>query len=353
MMKESLLNLDIPQLEEWFIQKKQPAFRVSQLLNWIYRKHSSGFDSMSDFPRNLREMLAHCFLIDDVAIEREFQSKDGTIKIRLLLQDSHSIETVLIPHEGHQTICVSSQAGCALGCRFCATASLGIIRNLKVSEILSQILIALRMLDSGVRSNIVFMGMGEPLLNSANVVSAINRLTDELAFGWAASRITVSTSGIIPELQRFLSLNLKVNIALSLNAADDKTRSRLMPVNHKYPIKQLVSLLKNHPYFTSQNPLMIEYIMLKGINDSEESALRLTKLFDRRTTRINLIPFNIHSEGRLKPSEPDQIETFRQILIDKGFTAIVRKSHGSDIHAACGQLAGFWETERKSGESGC
>jgi 23S rRNA (adenine2503-C2)-methyltransferase len=343
--KTSLLNLNPAELKEWFETTGHQAFHADQILSWIYEKGVFCFEDMSNLSKTLRQKLASQFIILDTELLRRFESQDGCLKQLLKLHDSRLIEVVYLPVESHYTLCLSSQVGCALGCRFCATGSMGIGRNLSVGEIISQVLEIQRDTSRREPGNIVFMGMGEPLLNSAHVLAAIERMTAPWGFGWSPRRITVSTAGIIPEIRRLGEAQLGINLAVSLNAADDRTRSRLMPINRKYPLKKLIQTLKEYPLKTKQQMITLEYILLKGINDSDDDAHKLTKLLARKRFKINLIAFNSTEGTRFKPSEQERILAFQQILSQAGLITRIRKSMGSDIAAACGQLAGQAEGE--------
>ncbi len=338
--KNSILELDQKRLEDWFKSLNQPTYRADQVLNWIFRKEVFSFDEMTNLSKQRRRELERNFKILALQIQEKYVSYDGTIRFLFQLDDGNTVETVYIPHESHYTLCISSQVGCALGCRFCATGRMGIVRNLTVSEILSEIFVARKHAPAEQRCNIVFMGMGEPLLNIGNVLKAIESLTNAWGFGWSPTRITVSTSGIIPEIVRLGKMNPGFKLAVSLNAADDRTRSRLMPINRKYPLKQLLKVLKEYPLKSRQDFITFEYILIKGINDQEASALKLVKILDRKRSKINLIPMNETEFSRYTPPDADRILSFRKILESGGFNVRIRQSRGADIQAACGQLAG-------------
>ena len=325
------------ELEEFFKKKDGAAFRGRQLFKWIWQKGSSSFKEMTDLPRGLREELSHsCFIYSLKPIKKNV-SQDGTIKWALGLLDGLVIETVAIPERDHFTLCISSQVGCAMGCLFCKTGTMGLKRNLEPSEIACQALFARKELskDLPVR-NIVFMGMGEPLANLENVLKAIEILTDHLGLSFSKRRITVSTSGIVPKIVE-LGKRTDVGLAISLHATTDRVRNRLMPINRRYPINELLSACKNYD-LPKRRRITFEYLLIKGINDSPDDARRLSRLLAEIPSKINLIPFNPVDGFDYAPPDFEKITEFQQILKSKGYTTIIRKSKGKDIGAACGQL---------------
>lgn len=336
----SILELDIEELQSWCTRKKQPAFRGRQVFDWLYQKNVTDFEQMTNVPESLRQLLSKAYVGLCTEITEYCRDADGTAKYLFRLKDNHRIESVYLPRNTDYTLCISSQVGCALGCRFCATGTMGIVRNLSVGEILSQV-IHIRQNDGlSSHGNIVFMGMGEPLLNLDAIIGAVERLTEPAALGWSPRRITVSTAGIVPEIRRLGERLPGINLAVSLNAADDRTRSRLMPINRKYPLKILMEALKAYPLPSRQHQITYEYIMLHRINDQMKDATHLIRLLDRRRDKINLIPFNPVPGSRFRCSEPESIRQFQKCLHDAGFTAMIRQSQGASIAAACGQLAG-------------
>lgn len=336
----SILDLDLQEIQEWLVRQGEPPYRAKQLTRWIYTEHVLDFESMTDLSKTIRSKLAQQFCITDAKIVQQRQHADGTTKFGIALEDGQPVETVYLPRDKRKTLCISSQAGCALGCKFCATGTLGIIRNLSSGEIISQLILARRYVDFMEHGNIVFMGMGEPLMNTVNVMKAITALTSDWGFGWSPRRITVSTAGIVPEIRRLGQARLGINLAVSLNAPDDRTRSRLMPINRKYPLKTLMNVLKDYPLQSGQQKITYEYILLRGINDSEDHARKLMKLLPKKRSKINLIPFNAIDGTRFHPSDPEKMVQFQNILSDSGYLVRIRKSQGQDIDAACGQLAG-------------
>jgi 23S rRNA (adenine2503-C2)-methyltransferase len=339
---KNILDYTRENLSLWFENKGMRPFRADQIFKWLYIRQADSFDEMTDLSKERRKELASFFYIPRLEIEDKMVSVDATEKFLFKLDDGLYIESVLIPVKDHYTLCVSSQVGCAQACRFCLTARNGLTRNLKVSEIVSQIrdirwYLMSKDIDPLKLSNIVFMGMGEPFANYQNVVDAIKIIADsDSGFKISPRHITVSTSGLIPEMDRF-GLDTTVNLALSLNATTDEVRTRLMPINRKYPLKQLLEACRRFT-MKPRNKITFEYILIKDLNDSKEDALRLISLLSPIRAKINLIPFNEYENSEFKRPDDKVINTFLQILLDKKFTAIIRKSKGKDILAACGQL---------------
>ncbi|MBU1342018.1 MAG: 23S rRNA (adenine(2503)-C(2))-methyltransferase RlmN [Proteobacteria bacterium] len=339
---ENLLDFTRDNLAVWLDGKGIRPFRAGQIFKWLYLQQADTFEQMTDLSKELRTLLFDHFYINRLALVEKQVSVDKTEKFLYRLEDGQHIESVLIPEKDHFTICVSSQAGCAQDCQFCLTAKGGFIRNLGVSEIVSQVRDARKYLmqkdiDPLKLSNIVFMGMGEPLVNYKNLVNAINILTDsDFGLKFSERRVTVSTSGIVPKITQ-LGLDTSVNLAVSLNATTDEKRSRLMPINKKYPLKQVLEACRTFK-MKPRKKITFEYILIKGVNDTKEDALRLVKLLAPIKAKVNLIPFNEYSESNFKRPSKQDISDFLQILLDQNLTAIIRKSKGDDILAACGQL---------------
>jgi len=336
--KTNILELTRDQLVFWLTDLKIASYRADQILKWIYLRQSDTFEGMTDLSKQIRELLSHHFTIhrlDNIRIET---SKDGTQKYLFRLKDDKHIESVLIPERDHYTLCISSQVGCAQDCRFCLTAAGGFERNLTAAEIIAQVRDVKNHRDDAERlSNIVFMGMGEPLANYKNLVSAIKVITDsDVGLGFSNRKVTVSTAGLIPKLST-LGYDTKVNLAISLNATDNETRNKLMPVNRKYPLELLLEACRNYPLAPGRR-ITFEYILIKGINDSQADAHRLAKLLRPIKAKINLIPFNTHEGCEYERPEEAVIDRFQEILIDRNHTVIIRHSKGRDISAACGQL---------------
>lgn len=342
--KINLLNFDRQGLEAFFTGMGEKAFRAPQVLKWLYQFGVDDFDAMSNLSKTLREQLKQQAEISLPEIVTEQHSDDGTIKWLLRLDSGNCIETVYIPEDKRGTLCISSQVGCALECSFCSTAQQGFNRNLTTAEIIGQVWIANRSLkciprEERVISNIVLMGMGEPLLNFDNVVRAMNIMLDDNAYGLSKRRVTISTSGVVPALERLKELS-DVSLAVSLHATNDELRNELVPINKKYPIKELLEACSKYIAGETKRKVTIEYVMLDGVNDKPEHARQLIKLLKTLPSKINLIPFNPFPNSGYATSTPEAVERFRNILVKAGLVTTVRKTRGDDIDAACGQLAG-------------
>ena len=349
--KANLLNFDRQAMADYFSALGEKPFRATQLLKWIYQFGVDDFNAMSNLSKSLREKLAAVAEIRLPEITAEQHSDDGTIKWLLRLDSGNSIETVFIPEGDRGTLCVSSQVGCALECSFCSTAQQGFNRNLTTAEIISQVVVANRSLkcipkNERVISNIVMMGMGEPLLNFDNVVRAINIMLDDNAYGLSKRRVTISTSGIVPALVRLKELT-DVTLAVSLHASNDELRNELVPINRKYPINELLEACQQYVAGETKRKVTIEYVMLDGVNDKPQHARELVKLLKNLPCKINLIPFNPFPLTRYKTSSDEAIERFRNILVKAGLVTTTRKTRGEDIDAACGQLAGKVQDKTK------
>ncbi len=315
-----------------------PAYRVTQVLAWVYRQGATDFRAMSDVPLALRSELSKNFtfpLLTPAAVAR---SADTTCKLLFQLDERAAIESVLIPDPPRLTLCISSQAGCGMGCTFCATARLGLRRNLTAVEIVGQVLAARAQLRPAERiSNLVFMGMGEPLANYAAVVEAIEMLTADWGPGLSARRITVSTVGLVPGMQQLVR-DTKVNLAVSLTATTDAVRERLMPINRRYPLEVLMAMCRSLP-IPQRRRITFEYVMLAGVNDSLDDAARLARLLRGIRAKVNLIPFNPFPDAGFRCAPAQAIERFQERLLADHVHATIRQSRGHDIQAACGQLA--------------
>ena len=351
----NLLDFDRQALEVWFLALGEKRFRAQQILKWIYQLNTDDFERMSNLSRSLRARLAEeaCVALPEVVSDRD--SGDGSRKWLLRLSDGNCIETVYIPERGRGTLCVSSQVGCGLNCSFCSTARQGFNRNLTTAEIIAQVVIAARLLASGEVdarpiTNVVMMGMGEPLLNFDNVVAAMNLMRDDLAFGLSKRRVTLSTAGLVPELDR-LRERCDVSLAVSLHAPDDCLRNELVPLNRKYPIRDLLAACRRYVAGEARRRVTFEYVMLEGVNDGDEHARALIRLLRDMPAKVNLIPFNPFPATRYRRSRPERIAAFRDLLMAAGLTTITRKTRGDDIDAACGQLAGRFvdRTRRRRG----
>lgn len=343
--KINLLNFNYLQMRAFFTEIGEKPFRAQQVMQWIHQAGFYDFSQMTNLGKALRDRLTEIAEIRLPEIIACQQSNDGTHKWLLKLDCGNSIETVFIPEVKRGTLCVSSQVGCALNCSFCSTAKQGFNRNLSTAEIIGQVWLAVRELskqdgahDKRV-TNVVMMGMGEPLLNFDNVVSAMNIMMDDFAYGLSKRRVTLSTSGVIPEMER-LREHSPVALAVSLHAPNDELRNELVPINKKYPLVQLMDICRNYFKNEPKRVVTFEYVMLKGVNDQPEHAEQLIKLLKNVPSKVNLIPFNPFPMTQYERSSTAAINAFRDQLIAKGINTITRKTRGDDIDAACGQLAG-------------
>ena len=343
-----ILDVSHPELVQWLASRDIKAYRAMQILKWIYECQADSFAEMTNINKGLREQLAQHFTISRLKCVATEKSTDGTVKYLYELKDGNRIESVLIPERNHYTLCISSQVGCAQGCRFCLTARSGFIRNLSVGEITAQVRDIMRQTKGAKRlTNIVFMGMGEPLANYPNVIKAIQVLTDNTyGLRFAHRRVTVSTAGVVPKIIR-LGQDAQVNLAVSLNATNNPCRSRLMPINRIYPIEDLLSACRRFPLKKGRR-ITFEYILIKGINDARDDAIRLTRLLEPKRSKINLILFNAHPGSVFQRPSEQRVVRFEEILRAASFTTIVRHSKGQDISAACGQLNAAYEPVRRS-----
>ncbi len=322
------------ELKEW----GEPSYRASQIFDWVYRKGATAFDSLTDLPQSLRRKLEHNFSLRSPVLADHLTSQDGTEKFLFELADGHFIETVLIPAAKRKTLCLSTQVGCRFACVFCASGMGGFKRNLLPSEVLGQVLF-LRDKFSVNLTNFVFMGMGEPLDNYENVIKAVRIMNDPKGLGIAARRITISTSGITPGLERLIEFGLQVNLSLSLHSAKDEVRSRLMPMNRRYPLKGLFRACERYVERTGRM-MTLEYILLRDINDSADDARQLAAVAKRLRAKVNLIPYSPIWGLDFKAPPLEKTGLFLRWLEEKGVSATLRRSKGGDIQAACGQLAG-------------
>lgn len=345
----NLLDLDQSALEAFFIEQGEKRFRATQVLKWIYHEGELDIDRWSNLSKACRAFLKANTHLTLPKIITEQQAKDGTIKWLLQLPDTqgakNAVEMVFIPENDRGTLCISSQAGCALACPFCSTAHEGFNRNLTTGEIIGQVWLAVKALGwqkGGKRkvTNVVLMGMGEPLLNYKNVVRACNLMMDDLGFGLSKRRVTLSTSGIVPKIYD-LRKDSEVALAVSLHASDDILRNQIVPINRKYPIAQLIDACRDFAGGQlAKKHITWEYVLLKDINDSLEQASALFQLVNGIPGKINLIPFNVFPGTVYQPSEPEQVAKFQNFLAKKGAVVTVRRTRGEDISAACGQLVG-------------
>jgi len=342
--KTNLLDLNRQELEAFFTARGEKAFRAAQVMKWIHGRCVADFDAMSDLGKGLRAELRESAEIRLPEIVADQCSDDGSRKWLLRLADGNCIETVFIPEDTRGTLCVSSQVGCMLNCSFCSTARQGFNRNLSAGEIIAQVWQAAHALGSrpdGERriSNVVMMGMGEPLLNYDNVVRAMQVMLDDFGYGLSKRRVTLSTAGIVPAIRR-LREDCDVSLAVSLHAPDDELRNELVPLNRKYPIAELLAACRDYVGQDSRRRVTFEYVLLAGVNDSDAHARRLIRLLEGVPAKVNLIPFNPFPETRYRCSPPATIARFFALLNRAGIVTITRKTRGDDIDAACGQLAG-------------
>ena len=344
--KVNLMNLTRAQMREFFAELGEKPFRADQLVKWIYHFGEDNFDNMTNLNKKLREKLKSVAEIKAPEVAVEQRSADGTIKWAMQVGDQQ-VETVYIPEADRATLCVSSQVGCALACTFCSTAQQGFNRNLTVSEIIGQVWRASKIIGNfgvtGVRpiTNVVMMGMGEPLLNVANVVPAMEIMLDDFAYGLSKRRVTLSTSGVVPALDN-LSKMIDVALAISLHAPNDELRDEIVPLNKKYNIKTLIDSVNRYLSVSNANhgKVTIEYVMLDHVNDHVEHAHQLAEVLKNTPCKINLIPWNPFPQAPYAKSSNTRIDRFQKTLMEYGLTVIVRKTRGDDIDAACGQLAG-------------
>lgn len=342
----NLLDFSHEQLKAYFIAHGEKPFRATQVIKWLHQMNVDSVEQMTNLSKPLRAWLTEHTVIRAPVVALDQQSADGTHKWLLRLEDGNAIETVFIPEEDRGTLCVSSQVGCALDCTFCSTARQGFSRNLTTAEIIGQLWTAKRTLQADpkgprVISNVVMMGMGEPLLNLDNVIAALHLMLDDNAYGLSKRRVTVSTSGVLPALAR-LADTLDVSLAVSLHAPDNLLRDQLVPLNRKYPLHELMAACRDFldRKTTERNHITWEYAMLDGINDQDNHAHALAGLLRGIPSKINLIPFNPFPGTRYARSSNNRIHRFRDILLQAGYTVTTRKTRGDDIDAACGQLAG-------------
>jgi 23S rRNA (adenine2503-C2)-methyltransferase len=353
----NLLNLDRPGLEAFFTSVGEKPYRATQVVQWIHRYGCDSFEPMTNLGKALRWRLEAFACISPPTIVKDELACDGTRKWLLKLNNSNCIEMVFIPEHDRGTLCISSQVGCALDCSFCATGKQGFNRNLSVAEIIGQLWLASRVLDYQPDSetkitNVVIMGMGEPLLNFDNVVSAMRLMLDDNAYGLSRRRVTLSTAGLVPRIDR-LRENCHVSLAVSLHAPTDDLRDRLVPLNKKYPIRELLAACERYVAGAPRRRVTFEYIMLGGVNDSLEHAHKLARLLVNVPAKVNLIPYNPIDGATYRCSSNGAIDRFREVLLGAGLMTVTRRTRGDDINAACGQLVGRVDdrTRRTAGRS--
>ena len=331
-------------MEAFFVGLGEKRFRAHQVMKWIYHRLVDDFDAMTDLGKALRDKLkSHCEIRPPKALHEQ-RSTDGTCKWALALDGGNAVETVYIPEPTRGTLCVSSQVGCGLNCTFCSTATQGFNRNLSCAEIIGQVWVAAKSLGNVTHqvrriTNIVMMGMGEPLLNFDNVVKAMSLMRDDLGFGLANKRVTLSTAGMVPMIDR-LSKESDVSLAVSLHAPTDELRDKLVPLNKKYPIAELLASCQRYLADRPRASVTFEYTLMKGVNDQPEHARGLVKILRKLPAKLNLIPFNPFPGTKYERSEPETIRAFQEIVLNSGLLATVRRTRGDDIDAACGQLVG-------------
>ncbi|MBN2438085.1 MAG: 23S rRNA (adenine(2503)-C(2))-methyltransferase RlmN [Deltaproteobacteria bacterium] len=337
--KPNIRDLSLEEIETLIASLGKEKYRARQIMKWLYSGGATSFSEMTTLSREFRTRMEGIARIIEPAIDLAQTARDGTKKVLFRLEDGLLIESVLIPGRNHWTACISTQAGCAMGCRFCLTGRQGLKRNLLPSEIAGQMTMLRRHTPEGPRiKNIVLMGMGEPLANYDHTLKAIRMLTSDHGLGFSNRKVTVSTCGIVPRIAQ-LGKEACVNLAISLNAPDDRRRNQLMPVNRKYPLADLLRACNDYP-MPGRRMLTFEYILMAGVNDSPTDAEQLARLLRGLRCKLNLIAFNAFPGSDYRTPTPEAISAFQQILLDRHYTAILRASHGRDILAACGQLSG-------------
>jgi 23S rRNA (adenine2503-C2)-methyltransferase len=354
MSKQDLLNFNIEELQDFCVSNNLPKFRATQIWRWMYCFGLDTFEGMSNIARATKDFLNEKAFISRPYVSEMQKSSDGTIKWLLKLSDGSEVETVYIPQEERGTVCLSSQVGCTLNCSFCHTGTQALVRNLTANEIIGQLVLVMDHLKdwpSGKNTrkvtNVVMMGMGEPLLNYKEVSKAIKVMMSDDGISLSRRRITLSTSGIIPMIEAS-GIDLGVNLAISLHAVNDELRDQLVPINKKYNLEALINACRNYPPLSNSRRITWEYVMIKGVNDRESDAKALINLIKGIPSKINLIPFNPWPGSFFETSTEKSIDIFAKILMDAGFASPIRKPRGQDIYAACGQLKSASEKVRKS-----
>ncbi len=336
-MSKDIMSMTYGELAEVFSGKGLPGFRAKQVYQWLHCRLAASYDEMTDLPKALREQLAEEYPLNICTVaKKQVSAADGTVKFLYALHDGDYIESVVMKYKYGYTVCVSSQVGCKMGCAFCASTLGGFKRSLTAGEILSQVYTAQRELGERV-SHIVLMGMGEPLDNFDNVMRFIELVTDEKGLNLSMRNISLSTCGVVPKIEELMKKKLQLRLSISLHAADSGLRSKIMPINKKYDVDELLAVCRRYAAETSRR-ISFEYSMLAGVNDSDECARLLASKLRGMLCHVNLIPVNEVEESPFKPSSPERIERFTEILAGSGITATVRRKLGSDIEASCGQL---------------
>jgi len=341
-VKANLLGLDATGLAGFFTGLEEKPFRARQVLRWIHQRGEGDFARMSDLAKGLRDKLVAAACIEAPRIVGDTLAEDGTRKWLLKVDGANAVEAVFIPETRRATLCISSQAGCVLDCAFCSTGKQGFNRNLTTAEIIGQLWLASRLVETRI-SNVVMMGMGEPMLNLDNVIPALRLMLDDNAYGLSRRRVTVSTAGVVPGMDR-LRDECPVALAVSLHAPNDRLRDRLVPVNRRYPLRELIAACSRYLEKAPRDFITFEYVMLDGVNDSDTNARELAAIAQHVRCKYNLIPFNPFPQSGFERSPDERIRRFASFLQSAGITVTVRKTRGDDIAAACGQLA----TEKKS-----
>lgn len=339
MKKTDLKNLSVRQLKEFLASIGGESYNAKQIIQWLYQKRTESFEDMTNLSKDIRDRLQKESIVSRLQTSNIFREKGGTTKFLFRLSDDNQIEAVLIPDRKRLTLCVSSQVGCAMGCKFCLTGKMGWKRNLSIAEILNQVLMVQETLEEGESiTNVVFMGMGEPFANYDNVLSAVELLLNKDGFAFHSKRITVSTSGLIPQIERFSKGERPCRLAISLNAADDNTRSQLMPVNKKYSLQKLIEACRRIS-LANKEQITFEYVMIEGVNDRPGDAKRLINLLKGIPAKVNLIPLNESEEIPFKRPSGEITLAFQKILKAAGIITIIRTSKGKGVSGACGQLS--------------
>ena len=342
-MSVNLIGYERTALTEFMAELGEPSYRADQILKWIHQRGETRFDAMTDLSKPLRSRLNELANIEGLKVASEILSSDGTRKWLLELTEGNCVETVFIPEETRGTLCISSQVGCSLTCSFCATGRQGFNRNLTTAEIISQVWFARNALRTEQVNrpitNIVLMGMGEPLLNYNQVIPALRLMLDDCSYGFSRTRVTLSTAGVIPGIERLLE-DCPVSLAVSLHAPNDELRNELVPLNRKYPIGKLMEACRRYAGYNRRWRVTFEYIMLNGVNDSIWHARQLARILSDIPSKVNLIPYNSVDGLEYDRSSKDSIDQFRDVLLAAGLMTITRKTRGDDVNAACGQLVG-------------
>ncbi len=338
-MSGNLKDLSLPRLGDYFVSEGIPRYRADQVADWLYQRGVEDPHEMTNLDASLRARLASEWQTRALSLDTLSVSSDGTRKLVLRTADDAVVEAVLIPEERRNTLCISTQVGCPLSCSFCATGAMGFTRNLATAEIVDQVCRAREVLEEEDRiSNIVFMGMGEPLLNLPAVLEAIRILVHPKAFAMAPRRVTVSTAGVLPKIRPLLEVG-PINLAVSLHATRDEVRDVLVPLNRRFPIAKLLDYLRNEELVSARRPIFFEYTLMQGVNDSEQDARRLPALLQGIPCKLNVIPMNAHADAPYRPPAREVVDRFTAILHEGGLRVTLRRNRGADIDAACGQLA--------------